>query len=259
LSYSNITYEVQSHVAIISLNRPERLNAITPAMCIELQDSLGRCLGDGARSLLLRAEGQSFCAGADLTDGSGGFPNDLGALLRQHYNPLVCAFADLPIPVVTSIQGAAAGAGCSLALLGDIVVAARSAYLLLAFVNVGLVPDAGSTWLVANAIGRARALQMMLLGDRIPAEQACDWGLINSVVDDVDLRPAGESLAQRLAAGPTIAQGLIRRSVAAAAHLSLDDVLALELENQRRAGRTKDFQEGLAAFREKRTPAFHGI
>lgn len=165
--------------------------------------------------------------------------------------------AGLPLPVVTAVQGAAAGAGCSLALLGDFVVAARSAYFLLAFVNIGLVPDAGATRLVANGVGRARALEMMLLGERVSADKAECWGLIHKVTDDANLESEARALARRLANGPTEAIGMIRRAVFDALEGTFDESLLIERNNQRRAGQSAAFREGVLAFHEKRVARFH--
>jgi 2-(1,2-epoxy-1,2-dihydrophenyl)acetyl-CoA isomerase len=246
-------------VAVLRLNRPEQLNALTPAMLDLLRETLGKAVEQGARAVLVTGEGRAFCSGADLAANSaGGFERDLGESLRNHYNPLAETFAALPLPVVTAINGPAAGAGASLALMGDIVVAARSAYLLLAFANIGLVPDAGATWLVAKGAGRAKALEMALLGERLSAEDAYDAGLVTRVVDDAELAEVAMDYAHRLAAKPTLALGLIRKQVAAALTGTFSDVLALEAENQRLAGRSEDFREGVMAFLQKRPPEFKG-
>lgn len=257
--YSTIRYTLDDAVATITLARPERLNAIVPEMLTELGQALARAVDESARAVLIAGEGRAFCAGADLVARSaGGLPDDLGALLETHYNPLAVQLAELPIPVVTAVQGAAAGAGCSLALHGDFVVAAESAYFLLAFVNIGLVPDFGGTWLVTKGAGRAKALEMMLLGERVPAAQALDWGLIHRVVADDLLLAQAQALATRLAAGPTRAMGMIRRAVGQALVTSLPEVLAQEVADQRAAGRTADFAEGVMAFMGKRDARFVG-
>jgi 2-(1,2-epoxy-1,2-dihydrophenyl)acetyl-CoA isomerase len=220
-------------VATIWLNRPDSLNALNAAMVDELRQAVESLPDSGARCLLLTGEGRGFSSGADLASG-GGLPSDAGMALEKHFNPLVKAIFDLPIPVVAAVNGPCAGAGCSLALAADIVIAARSAYFLQAFVNIGLIPDAGATWLLPRLAGRARAIEMMMLGERIPAQQALDWGLIARVVDDEDLASEVVALATRLAQGPTIALGLIRQRCANSAHQSLSDALAME-----RAGPTR--------------------
>jgi len=166
-------------VATIRLNRPDSLNALNAAMVDELKQAVESLADAGARCLLLTGEGRGFSSGADLA--GGGLPSDAGMALEKHFNPLVKAIFDLPIPVVAAVNGPCAGAGCSLALAADIVIAARSAYFLQAFVNIGLIPDAGATWLLPRLAGRARAIEMMMLGERIPAQQALGWGLIAGV------------------------------------------------------------------------------
>jgi len=189
---------------------------------------------------------------------AGGLPADAGEVLERYYNPLVEALFALPIPVVAAVNGPAAGAGCSLALAADFVIAARSAYFLQAFVNIGLVPDAGASWILPRLVGRARALEMMMLGERIPAEQALSWGLVARVAEDKDLMDEAVALARRLASGPTVALGLIRQLVRDADHLSLSDGLAAERAAQKRAGETEDFRRAALAFVRKETPRFGG-
>lgn len=233
------------------------MDALTPLCLRELRDAIDRSLQDGARCRLLRGEGRGFSSGADLSNGEGSLPEDLGQLLAENHNPPpVRQIASLPIPFITVVQGAAAGAGCSLALLGGLVVGSRSAYFLLAFANVGLVPDAGFTWLMVHSIGRGKALEMMLLGERVPAEQAERWGLIHKAVDDVALAAEAAALARRLAGGPTTALGLMRRAVFKAASTALEADLEREADDQRRAGGTDDFREALTAFAQKRRAAF---
>jgi len=211
---------------------------------------------DGARCLLLTGEGRAFSSGADL--GVGGLPSDIGQALEDHYNPLMEMLAALRLPVVTAVNGAAAGAGCSLALAGDIILAGQSAYFLQAFVNVGLIPDAGANWLLPRSVGRARAMEMMMLGERIPAETALAWGLVNRVVDDAALMDEALAMAQRLAAMPTVALGLIRRLARDTASHSLTTALSAERVAQREAGETADFRAGVAAFLGKTKPVFSG-
>jgi 2-(1,2-epoxy-1,2-dihydrophenyl)acetyl-CoA isomerase len=253
--YQTISYDLTDNVATITLNRPDRMNAISPALLGEMEAALDEAVAGGARALILTGEGRAFCSGADL---AAGLPDDLGALLDAHYHPVVRRLADLPIPIVTALNGPAVGAGLSLALTGDIVVAARSAYILLAFVNIGLVPDAGATWLVAKGAGRMKALEMALLGEKMSAEDAAGAGLVTRVVDDADLTKEVRAIATRMAQMPTAAIAMIRRQVASALNATLNETLEIERANQRIAGRSHDFAEGVTAFVEKRKPKFEG-
>jgi 2-(1,2-epoxy-1,2-dihydrophenyl)acetyl-CoA isomerase len=245
------------NVAIIRLNRPDRLNALTTDLLSKLLSALDQAITDRARAILITGEGRAFCSGADLA-GEGGIVADLGETLEAWYHPLMMRLAALDIPVVSAINGPAVGAGVALALAADIVVMARSAYLQLGFVNIGLVPDAGATWLIAKSAGRAKALEMTLLGERMSAQDAQDCGLVARVVDDEALFDEALAVAQRLAEGPSVAIGLIRKQVAAALNLTQAETLALEASNQSEAGKSADFREGVAAFREKRPPTFKG-
>jgi len=257
--YATIRATSDGHVTTITLARPDRMNALTPRLFAEAGAAIDAAIAGGCRALVLTGEGKAFCSGADLTGDPGeSLPDDLGALLDKHYNPFVRKVAALDIPVVTAINGPAVGAGLGLALLGDITVMARSAYLLLAFVNIGLVPDAGSTWLVAKGAGRAKALEMALLGERMTAAEAQAAGLVTRVANDDAVLAEAQAIAAKLAAGPVIAVGMIRKQVAAALNLTLDETLAVERANQSRAGFTRDFREAVAAFGEKRPPRFEG-
>ncbi len=255
MTYQTLLYSVTDDVATITLNRPERMNALSVELMIELADAIGRTQKEGARALVLTGASTSFCSGADLT---AGMPDDLGALLDQYYHPVVDALAGLDMPVISAINGPAVGAGLSIALAADIVVMARSAYLLLAFANIGLVPDAGATWLIAKSAGRAKALEMALLAERISAEQALDYGLVTRVVDDEEVAQAAGAIAAKLAHGPSIALGFIRKQVAAALNATLTQTLDIEKANQAAAGRTHDFREAVTAFVQKRKPEFRG-
>jgi len=259
--YDAIKLAVADGVATLTLNRPDRLNALTPHLFTDAGAAIDEALAFGARALVLTGEGRAFCSGADLADdghGYEGLPDDLGEILDAYYNPFVRKLAALDIPVITAINGPAVGAGLGLALLGDIVIAARSAYLLLAFVNIGLVPDAGATWLVAQGAGRARALEMALLGEKMSADEAKAAGLVTRIAEDGEALAEAQAIAAKLAGGPTVAIGMIRKQVAAALTLALDETLALERANQSRAGFTADFKEAVAAFAEKRAPLFKG-
>jgi 2-(1,2-epoxy-1,2-dihydrophenyl)acetyl-CoA isomerase len=258
MSYQHIRLDVSpANVATITLNRPDSLNALNPAMLDEMRAAVESLPGSGARALLLTGAGRGFSSGADLVS-DGGLPDDLGAALEAHFNPLVEALFACPLPVVAAVNGPAAGAGCSLALAADIVIAGRSAYFLQAFINIGLIPDAGATWLLPRLAGRARAMEMMMLGERIPADKAVEWGLISRVVEDEALAAEGEALAARLAEGPTAAYGLLRRLARDAEQATLADALSAERFAQRDAGRTEDFKGAVFAFLQKQKPRFEG-
>jgi 2-(1,2-epoxy-1,2-dihydrophenyl)acetyl-CoA isomerase len=250
-----IEMHIDGEVALIRLNRPDRMNALTPDMLDLLAATIREAPAGGARAILLTGEGKAFCSGADLASTVG---NDVGNIVRRHYNPAIEAFAASPIPIVTAINGPAAGAGVSLALAGDIILAARSSYLLLAFVNIGLVPDAGATWLVGKAVGRAKLLEMALLGERLSAETALDAGLITRVAEDETLLDDALAITRKLAAMPTMALGLIRKQAGLALSGTLTETLALEADHQQRASESADFKEGVAAFLAKRPPVFSG-
>ncbi len=259
MSFESIRLERVGAVARIVLNRPERLNACPPSMAVEISDALAM-LGD-ARAVLLTGEGRAFCSGADLAaSGARSITGGAGSYkaLTEAYNPMILKLSRVPVPVVVAVNGPAAGVGCSLALAGDFTIAAKSAYFLQAFVNIGLVPDGGSSWILPRLIGKARAMQMMMLGERIGAEQAQDWGLIYKAVDDAALADEGLALATRLAAGPTVAYGTMRRNLARALETDLAAALLAEAEGQMVAGDSADAAEGIAAFLQKRKPDFQG-
>ncbi len=258
MSFATIRLEQSPEaVATITLARPDKLNALNPVLLDELLAALDEVRSSGARCLLITGEGRGFSSGADLS-ASGSIPDDLGAEIERRYNPLIKALFDLPIPIVAAVNGAAAGAGCSLALAADIVVAARSAYFVIAFVNIGLIPDAGASWMLPRLIGRARALELMMLGAPIYAEEAQEWGLIARMVEDETLASEALALATRLAQGPTKALGLIRKLARDADTLPLADALQAERDAQREAGRTEDFRGAVMSFLHKQPPAFRG-
>ena len=258
MSFEHIRLETSpAAVATITLARPETLNALAAQTVDELRAAVGQVSGSAARCLLITGDGRGFSSGADLA-GGGGLPDDAGAALEKHFNPLIEALFDLPIPVIAAVNGPAAGAGCSLALCADIVIAARSAYFLQAFINIGLIPDAGATWLLPRLAGRARAMEMMMLGERVSAERARDWGLISRVVDDEHLASEAVLLATNLAQGPTVALGLVRKLARNSEQLSLSGALAAERAAQREAGQTEDFKAAVMAFLQKHQPRFAG-
>ena len=260
MSYETIIVEKDGPLTTITLDRPDRLNAMAPQMADELSEALYD-LGD-SRAVLITGAGKGFCSGADLAArGESSALNSKGGshrALQNHYNPAINMVLRAPVPVICAVNGPAAGVGCSLALAGDFVLAGKSAYFLQAFVNIGLVPDGGSTWLLARAIGRARATRMMMLGEKIGADQAEDWGLIYKACEDDALMEEARALAVNLANGPTLAYATMKRNIATALDGSITEVLLAEAEGQRLAGASKDAMEGGMAFLEKRKPAFKG-
>ncbi|HKT53168.1 MAG TPA: enoyl-CoA hydratase/isomerase [Caulobacteraceae bacterium] len=246
-------------VAILTLSDPETLNAAGVDMAKALTAALEQAVEGGARAIVLTGEGRGFCSGANLSAPApgGAPPINAGESLKSVYNPLVQMIRDLPVPLVTAVNGPAAGIGCSFALLGDLIVAAESAYFLQAFRRIGLVPDGGSTYLLPRLIGKARAMEMALLGERISAAKALEWGLINRCVPDDALMPTALGLAQELASGPK-SLSLIRKAIWAALDAEFADQLEHERLAQVEAGRTEDFAEGVAAFLQKRPATFKG-
>lgn len=260
MSYETIIVERAGPLMTITLNRPDRLNAMAPQMADEIGAAFYD-LGD-ARAVLITGAGKGFCSGADLAArGEGSALQAKGGshrALQNHYNPAISQVLRAPVPVVCAVNGPAAGVGCSLALAGDFVLAGKSAYFLQAFVNIGLVPDGGSTWLLARSIGRARANRMMMLGEKIGAEQAEGWGLIYRAVDDDALLAEAKALAEKLANGPTLALATMKRNIATAMDGTLPEVFVAEAEGQRLAGASADAMEGGMAFLQKRKAEFKG-
>ena len=259
MAYETITVARADGVATIALNRPDRLNALSLQLIGELTDAARDAGADPAvRCLVLTGSGRAFSSGADLSSRGTGGTYDPRITLRNHYNPLMELLTGLDKPVISAVNGPCAGAGVGIALAADFVLAAQSAYFLLAFVNIGLVPDAGSTWTVPKLVGRQRALAMALLGERLPAAKAAEWGLIWEAVPDAELAARTTALAQRLAGGPTKAYGLIRRALRASEANDLSQQLALEADLQAVAARSPDHIEGVKAFLEKRPARFTG-
>ena len=259
MPYETITLDLADHIATITLNRPERMNACSLDMAGEINDALSTM--EGARCLIITGAGRGFCSGADLAafgerSISGGEGSYIA--LTRHYNPLMMNLARLNMPIITAVNGAAAGVGCSIGLVGDFVIAGKSGYFLQAFVNIGLVPDGGASWMLPRMVGKARATQMMMLGEKIGGEQAADWGLIYKCVEDDQLMAEARALATRLANGPTISYAIMRKNILTAMENSYAEALLAEAEGQRIAGSSADAAEGGLAFMEKRKPAFQG-
>lgn len=262
MNFATLLFSIDQGVALVSLNRPEQLNSFTAQMHGELRSALKLVRNNPeARVLLLTGEGRGFCAGQDLGERNvapGEAPPDLGQSIEAFYNPLIRELRDLPLPVICAVNGVAAGAGANLPLACDLVLAARSASFIQAFCKLGLIPDSGGTWLLPRLVGMARAKSLALLGNRLSAEQAEQWGLIHQCVDDDALRDEALRLARHLASQPTYGLALIKRSLNASLHNSFDQQLDLERDLQRLAGRSEDYREGVSAFMEKRSPVFKG-
>ena len=246
----------------ITLDRPDAMNAWDKRLGIDLLAAIEQAAGDeGVRAVVITGAGRAFSSGADLKAGFDSTPEghpDVQAVLTDYYHPIITGLRELPKPVLAAVNGPAVGIGCSLALACDLVMARESAYFLLAFVNIGLVPDGGSSLLVPERVGLTRAAEMALLGERIGATQALDWGLINRVAPDEEFDRAVDELAQRLAAGPTAAYAGAKHQLNEWLLARMDAQLELEAALQQRSAASHDFREGVQAFLEKRRPAFTG-
>ena len=265
MTYETLLFERRGGVAQITLNRPEVLNALNEPMYRELSRAFDEIAADPSiRAVLLTGAGRAFCSGADLArprhiPEGGTLGDGVAETMHSLINPMVARIAALNKPVVAAINGVVAGGGVGVALACDIVIAAKSATFIQVFgPNLGIVPDIGCTWLVPRLVGRARALGLALLGDRLPADKAADWGLIWAAVEDGQLLAEANAIAEKLAAGPTVGFGLIKRALQASEGNDFESQLALEAESQRIAFNTHDTMEGVAAFLQKRKPAFTG-
>lgn len=262
MSFEHILFTIEQGVASLTLNRPDQLNSFNAQMHKEVREALKQVRQNAeVRCLLITGAGRGFCAGQDLGDRNvapGSAAPDLGESMEKNYNPLIRALRDLPMPVICAVNGVAAGAGANIALACDITLAAKSASFIQAFCKIGLVPDSGGTWTLPRAVGMARAKALALLGDRLSAEQAEQWGMIWRCVDDAALQDEALKLARQLATQPTYGLALIKRALNASASNSFDEQLDLERDLQRLAGRSEDYREGVSAFMAKRTPEFKG-
>jgi len=262
MTYESILLQSAGGIARVTLNRPARLNSFTAKMHGELRDALAKVRADTtARVLLITGAGRGFCAGQDLSDRAvapGDAPVDLGASIEANYRPLVLALQSFPMPVVCAVNGVAAGAGANIALACDLVIAAKSASFIQAFCKIGLIPDSGGTYFLPRLVGTARAMGLSLLGDKLPAQLAADWGLIWKCVDDADLASTVDALLAQLAQAPTRGLVATRRALHASSSATLEAQLDLERDLQRELGNSADYREGVAAFLAKRSPQFTG-
>lgn len=261
LSYEKIILSHDNGLSTLTLNDPDVLNAVSAQMLEELNDAIRElcAMGSDVRCLLLTGSGRGFCSGANLADrqSKSGSNRSPGDGLRSSYHPMLNLMKSLDAPIVTAVNGAAAGIGMSLALFGDIVCAGRSAFFLQAFVRVGLIPDGGATYMLPRLIGWGRAMELSMLGERLPAEKAQEWGLVNFVYDDDQLQAEAKQVAIRLAQGPR-SLGLIRKAYWKSWENSYESQLELEAQLQNEAGNSQDSKEGVKAFLEKRTANFTG-
>ncbi len=263
MAFNTIEFSIDGGVATLTLNRPKSLNSFTMEMHAEVREAMQQVHEDNSiRCLVITGAGRGFCAGQDLGDRAvttdGGAP-DLGESVEKNYNPLIRSITSLPKPVICAVNGVAAGAGSSIALACDIVLAARSASFIQLFCKIGLVPDSGGTWILPRTVGLARAKGLAMLGDRLPAETAAEWGLIWKCVDDDALAEEAQTMARYFATQPTRALGLIKQLLNDSSTNTLFEQTELEKEAMQELGQSDDYREGVAAFMEKRPPVFKGV
>ncbi|MDJ0627218.1 MAG: enoyl-CoA hydratase-related protein [Rhodobacter sp.] len=257
MNYETITYDLTGGLAVITLNRPDVMNALNTQMRAELLHAVKEAAGN-ARAMVLTGAGRAFCSGQDLGDRANAAQVDLERTLRDEYEPLLRAIYDSPVPTISAVNGAAAGAGANIALAADVVIAADSAVFLQAFTRIGLIPDAGGTYWLPRQMGFAKAMGAALFAEPIGARQAADWGMIWEAVPDEGFEAHWRARAEKLAAGPTAAYARAKRALRDSYANDLDDQLALEAHLQGECGKTRDFQEGVLAFLEKRPPHYEG-
>lgn len=257
MKYQTLDVVVADGVATIALNRPEKMNALTGQMRAEITYAIKDC-ADKARVIVLTGTGKSFCSGQDLSDAASSGDIDLERTLRDEYEPMLRAIVEVPVPVIAAVNGAAAGAGANLALAADVVIATESAFFLQAFARIGLMPDAGGSWILPHTMGQAKAMGAALFADKISAKQADEWGMIWEAVPDDNFEAHVRERAAALAQGPSQAYAAIKASVRGAFGTTLNDQLETEAQMQGDLGRTRDFVEGVTAFLQKRPAAFEG-
>ncbi|MDV7503581.1 2-(1,2-epoxy-1,2-dihydrophenyl)acetyl-CoA isomerase PaaG [Acinetobacter baumannii] len=262
MDYQNIIAEEKNGVGYLTFNRPKALNSFNVDMHREVAEVLNQWTKNSdVRCVVISGEGRGFCAGQDLGDRVVD-PNaeapDLGYSIETYYNPLIKTIVNMPKPVICAVNGVAAGAGANIALACDLVIAAKSANFVQAFCRLGLVPDSAGTWFLPRAVGHARAMGLALLGDKLPAETAKEWGMIWDVVEDAELKTKVTELAERLAKQPTFGLSLIKKAIHQSSNNTFDEQVLLERDLQRIAGRSEDYREGVQAFMNKREPNFKG-
>ncbi|MBV7409575.1 enoyl-CoA hydratase-related protein [Maritimibacter sp. DP1N21-5] len=257
MDYQTILYETGGGIAVITLDRPDKMNALNSQMRAEIADAVLRAARE-ARVIVLTGAGRAFCTGQDLGDSGSAGAADFERVLRDEYEPMIRAIVEAKVPVIAAVNGPAAGAGANLALACDVVIATESAYFLQAFSKIGLLPDAGGTFTLPRRIGMARAMGAALFADRVSAMQAADWGLIWEAVPDADFEAQWRGRAEHLAKGPTVAYGAIKEALRASMGNTFDEQLSLEAKLQGRCGVTRDFKEGVLAFLEKRPANYEG-
>jgi 2-(1,2-epoxy-1,2-dihydrophenyl)acetyl-CoA isomerase len=257
MEYQTIRYALEDGIATITLNRPEKMNSLTTQMRAELTHAV-TAAGKTARVVVLTGAGRAFCAGQDLGDNSGSGDMDLERDLRDEYAPMLRAIANCPVPTIAAVNGPAAGAGANLALAADVVIASASAYFMQAFTRIGLIPDAGGTYVMPRTMGMAKAMGAALFADKISAQQADDWGLIWEAIADDAFDSHWKARAAHLAQGPSAAYAALKETIRATWSNGFEDQLALEARQQGVCGKTRDFKEGVLAFTEKRAPDFQG-
>lgn len=261
MPFETIQFGVERGIARLTLDRPDKLNSFNTSMHGEVRAVLARVVPEGGRVLVLTGAGRAFCAGQDLADRAvapGGATVDLADSIERHYKPLVLALRNLPVPVIAAVNGVAAGAGANIALACDLVIAARSASFIQSFCKLGLVPDSGGTWTLPRLVGEARAKGLALLGDKVSAEEAAQWGLIWQCVDDAAFPAAVEALAGRLAEAPTRGLARTKQALQESWERPFAAQLDIERDYQGELGRSADYAEGVAAFTGKRSPVFTG-
>lgn len=257
MQYETITFEIADDIAVITLNRPDVMNALNTQMRAEITHAV-RTGGDEARVVVMTGAGECFCSGQDLGDARSAAAMDLERVLRDEYVPMLRAIYDCPVPTISAVNGAAAGAGANLALAADVVIATERAFFLQAFTRIGLIPDAGGTYWLPRQMGAAKAMGAALFADKISARQADDWGMIWEAVEDDAFETHWKARATHLAKGPSQTYAHVKEAIRGSFDNSLEEQLLLEARLQGKCGQTRDFKEGVLAFMEKRPPQYEG-